>query len=99
MTHPAELKQLLEDLRAEDPPSDIIAPDGTFMVIVLEPPDKRVELDAESARLVLASSDTVERLFEALDYPEDCFIELHGFTVDASVMSYLERYCSTVDEL
>lgn len=94
-----ELQQLVEDLKVENPHSGVATQPDSRMVILIEETDDRHELDAEASRLLLSSPESVERLFEALDYPEESFFELHNLEIDSEVMSALESFATTVDEM
>lgn len=96
---PTELDQLIEDLRAECPNTGVVAHTGSKMVVVLEENNQRLSFDQKECELLLSSPDSVERLFEALNYPEDVFVELHDLVLDVEVMSELESFASTVDEM
>lgn len=99
MQRPAELQQLVDELRAEKPKSSVITVEASKLVIAVEDTEDRHEFTAEEAELVLANRDTVDRLFEAMDYPEETFVELHNMTVDEEVMAELEKFSGTVDEM
>lgn len=69
------------------------------MVIVLEENGDRIEFKADECRLLLSSPDTVRRLFDALDYPEEVFVEFYGVEIEPEVMSELEDFASSVDDM
>jgi hypothetical protein len=96
---PAELDQLIEDLKAEKPHSNVLVQADSKMVIVVEETDDRHEFGAEECRLLLSNPKTVERLFEALEYPDEALAELHGLVIDPEVMAELESLVATVDEM
>jgi hypothetical protein len=99
MKRPSELDQLISDLEDENPVSSAATQSDSKMVLVIEENDTRYEFDGREAKLLLSGTDAVDRLFEALFYPEECFIELHNIEIDRDVMSELESFCSTVDEM
>ncbi len=99
MKRPTELDQLLDDLRAENPASSVAVQPESKMVLVIEEPQARYEFDGSEAKLLLSSREAVERLFEALLYPEETFIELYSLEIDREIMDELENFCSTVDEM
>ena len=98
MNRPAEVQRLIEDLGAEKPHSSVISQDDSRLIVTVEDPQARYEFSGPEAKLLLASPNTVERLFEALDYPEETFIDLHSMVVDEEITSALESYSATVDE-
>lgn len=99
MSRPAELEQLLEDLRTERPVSNVAVQPESKMVIVVDETEARYEFDGDEAKLLLSSTESVGRLFEAINYPEETFFELHALTVDPDVMTELESFAATVDEM
>jgi|PlaIllAssembly_1097288.scaffolds.fasta_scaffold261981_2 hypothetical protein len=99
MKRPAELIQLLDELKGEAPESAVVVQADSRLVVVIDDTEVRYEFTGPEAKLLLASRDTVERLFEALDYPEETFVELQNLTIDEDVMAELESYASTVDEM
>lgn len=94
-----ELEQLITELRGENPVSHVVTNPDSKMVIIIEETNDRHEFKAEESRLLLSSADTVRRLFDALDYPEEAFVEFYGIEVDPDVMSELEDFASSVDEM
>jgi hypothetical protein len=97
---PAEVEQLIEDLKDEKPHSSVVTQGDGKMVIYLPQVLEALSFNDEECQLLLASRQTVERLFEALDYPEESCVELYGsVAVDTDVMSALEDHASTVDEM
>jgi hypothetical protein len=96
---PADVEQLIADLRDEKPHSGVVAQTDSRMVILVEETEARHIFDAGEARLLLSSPESVRKLFEALDYPEEAFVELHGLDIEAETMSELEGLASTVDEM
>jgi hypothetical protein len=99
MKRPAELQQLIEDLKAEKPGTGVVAQADSKLVVVVEDTEARFEFTADEAKLLLSSRDSIERLFEALDFPSETLVELQNLTIDEEVMGELEAYASTVDEL
>lgn len=96
---PVEVEQLIEDLRAEKTPSNVAVQPDSQMVVLTEDDEQRYVFDASECRSLLASSSAVQRLFEALDYPEGAMVELHDLVIEPEVMSELESMASTVDEM
>jgi hypothetical protein len=97
---PPELDQLINDLREEKPRGNtFVQPQSKLIVVIDDDAKARYVFDADECRLLLADPDSASRLFEALDYPEETFIELHDLAVDPEVMSELEKFASTVDEI
>ncbi len=99
MKRPSELDQLISDLTEENPVSSVVTQPDSKMVLVIEENETRYEFNAQEAKLLLSSVDAVDRLFEALLYPDESFIELHNLDIDRDVMGQLESFCSTVDEM
>jgi len=99
MKRPAELTQLLIDLKAEAPDSSVIVNPDSAMTIAFEDQVERHRFTGEECQLLLSSAKAVDRLYEALDYPEESFVELHSLDLDPDVMETLERWASTVDEM
>lgn len=54
---------------------------------------------AQECQLLLRDEATVKRFFDALDYPDNIFIEVCDLVLEPEVMTELEAYASTVDEL
>jgi len=94
-----ELEQLIVDLREEKPVTNVVVNSESKLVVVDEMLDDRYEFNSEEAKLLLSSREAVGRLFEVLDYPEETFVELHGMEIDKEVMTELEEFASTVDEM
>lgn len=94
-----ELEQLITELRGENPVSHVVTNPESKMVVIVEESNERHEFKADECRLVLSSADTVRRLFDALDYPEEAFVEFYGIEVEPDVMSELEDFASSVDDM
>jgi hypothetical protein len=100
MKRPAELVQLLIDLQAEKPESGVITANDSKMVMTFEENQDRYEFTGPECQLILSSGKALDRLYEALDYPEESFIELHNLDgIDPGVMERLEDWAATVDEM
>lgn len=96
----SEVEQVIEDLRHETPQCAVVPHDkDSSMIVIVEDSEERLIFTVEESKLLLGSRDAVKRLFEALDYPEEAFVELHGLVVEAEIMSELESLASTVDEM
>lgn len=95
----SELEQVITELRGENPVSHVVTNPDSKMVIVIEENDDRHEFKADECRLLLSSADTVRRLFDALDYPEEAFVEFYGIEIEPEVMSELEDFASSVDDM
>ena len=94
-----EVEQLITDLRSEKPQSGAVTHEDSTMVMLIEDTEDRHVFNAEESRLLLSNQGSIKRLFEALDYPEEVIVELHGIDLDADSMSELESLASTVDEM
>jgi hypothetical protein len=100
MKKPADIVQLLEDLKDEVHDSSVGTDKTSKAVIHLDPDDEKgFTLNAEECRLLLHSEVTVRQLFEALDEPEEASISLHSLDVTQQVQDALERSFMSVDEL
>jgi hypothetical protein len=101
MERPVELNELLEELRAGQPPAPGPAVTGGKLIIavVIGDTKDRYELSGEEAQMLLADPKNVERLFEALDYPEDAVVQIHGLQVSDEAMAELEKWAWEVDEM
>lgn len=96
---PADVEQLITDLRAEKPHTGVVAQADSKMVVVVEENEARHVFNAEESKLLLSTQESIQRLFEALDYPLEVFVELHGIEIEPDSMSELEKFASTVDEM
>lgn len=95
-----EVEQLITDLREEKPQSAVIVHDkDSSTVVIVEETEERLVFNVEESRLLFSNRETVKRLFEALDYPEEVFVELHGLEIEPETMAELESLASTVDEM
>ena len=99
MTRPNEVQQLVEDLKTENPHSLAVIQPDSKLVVVNEDTDSTLAFNGEEAKLLLSSRDTVDRLFESMGYPDEVFVEIHNIVIEEEIMSALENYASTVDEL
>lgn len=100
MNRPDEVVQLLTDLEAEKPDSAILITKDSKMVMTFEGRTDRFEFTGPECQLLLSSRKNVDRLFDALDYPDETFIELHSVEgLDPYVMETLEEWAETVDEM
>lgn len=95
----SELEQFITELRGENPVSHVVTNSESKMVLIIEDTDERHEFKADEARLILSSVDSVRRFFDVLDYPEEAFVEFYGIEVEPDVMSELETFASSVDDL
>lgn len=96
----AEIEQLIRDLKDENPVSGVVTQEDSKMVIIDEGDGgKRYSFSAGECRLLLSNPTSVERLFEVLEYPEEAFVELYELVVEPEVMSELDAYAQTVDEM
>jgi hypothetical protein len=96
-----ELDQLITELGAEKQPDTVMVQPQSKMVVIAEADDteERHVFNARECQLLLSSADTVGRLFEALDYPDEAFVELYGLIIEREVMEELEKFSSSIDEL
>lgn len=101
MKYSNALVGFLEELQEENLPHTVVTHPGSKMVVVVEDPSKgelRYEFLQEHCKNILSSRDAVERFFEALNFPEEAFVELHELVIDQDVLIKLENTFSTVDE-
>ena len=96
---PDALAQLLDDLKAEASESSVVTIEGSYAKLSLDPDVEPIRLSREQAELVLNTPDTVELLYEALDFPIDAAIELHHIRISDKVQEALELNFKTVDEV
>jgi hypothetical protein len=94
---PTEVEALLEELKTQNVRSHVRV-DGVGKMIIGND-DVRYTFTADECKLLLANKENVDTLFEALDYPEDAFVELYGIDTDQEVWGQLEEWSSSVDEL
>lgn len=98
MNKPAELVQLVDDLRTEILPNSVETNRASKAVLYLNAQDDTgIELTAEDCRLLLATPSTVDRLMDALP-SGDLSLVLFDVTVTDDVRDLLERQFTTVDE-
>lgn len=98
MARPVEVEELLAELRQEAPHSGVIS-QAESKLVLLANGDDRYEFTEEEAVLLLSSGDTLARLIDALDYPDDMTAELHSLEIDQDVLMALEKVTSAVDEM
>lgn len=96
---PVELEQLITDLQSEKLHTGVAVHADSKMVIIDDETDERHSFSADESKLLLSSPDSIRRLFEALNYPDEVFVELHDLTIDPEAMAELESFASTVDEM
>lgn len=100
MKKPADIVQLIEDLKDEVHDSTVGTDKTSKAVIHLEPDDEKgISFNAEECKLLLHSEDTVRQMHEALDEPEEATISLHNLDLNQEVLDALERTFMAVDEL
>jgi hypothetical protein len=96
---PLEVEQLITDLRSQNGKSHVVAgPDGS-LVLIQEATNEKIVFNGEEAILLLADTSAVEKLFEALDYPDEMAVELHELVIDDDVLKALEEFTTSVDEM
>ena len=89
MKKPNTLLELLEVLKDEIMDSDVVTTSSSFMKLLFDD-GQELELNRHEMELVLNSTSTVERLFEALNEPIDCGVEIHGATLPSGATDALE---------
>lgn len=100
MKKPADLVQLIEDLKSEVHDSSVGGDKHSKVVIHTEPDDEiGISLNFEDCKLLLHSEKTVRQMHEALDEPEEASISIHGLDLNQDVQDALERTFMSVDEL
>lgn len=100
MKKPADLVQLIADLKEEVHDSSVGTDKTSKAVIHLDPDDEKgISLNAEECKLLLHSEDTVRQLHDALDETEEASISLHNLDLTQEVQDALERTFMSVDEL
>ena len=102
MKKPEPLVSLLEELQTEAGTSEVVAVPTSKVIIYTDPEaadeEDGISLTGEQAKLLFASVETVERLFDALNDPDDASICFFDLTLPAHVMDTVERKCIAVDE-
>ena len=93
---------LLEELLNEGVTSDISVFSTSKAVIYLQPDavneEDGLSLTGEECKLLFATTDTVERMLEALHYPDEASLCLFDLTLSQKVMDFVERRFIAVDE-
>lgn len=94
------LGPLLEELRNEGVQSDAsIGKRSEAILYVSDDVDEPIFINAEDCKLVFANADTVDRLLEALDNPENPSVTLVDIVFSDEMLDILERRFSSVDEM
>lgn len=100
MKKPADLVQLIEDLKSEVHDSSVGGDKRSKAVVHIDPDDEiGISLNFEECKLLLHSESTVKQMHDAFNEPEEASIALHGLTLDQEVQDALERTFMSVDEL
>lgn len=100
MKKPADLVQLIEDLKEEVHDSSVGTDKSSKAILHLDPDDERgVALSEADCKLLLHSEDTVRQMHEAIGEPEEASISLHSLDLNQEVQDALERTFMSVDEL
>ena len=98
MTKTNALLQLLDELREDVTDSNAVTTPASKLKIIFDKSNV-LEFNQAETELLLHSVHTVDQLFEALNEPVGCAVELHSVRVDDSVHDALERLFAAVDEV
>jgi hypothetical protein len=100
MKKPADLVQLIQDLKDEVHDSSVGTDKSSKAVLHLDPEDEKgIVLNADECKLLLHSENTVQQFHQALGEPEEASISLHNLDLGHEVLDALERTFMSVDEL
>lgn len=101
MKKPDDLIQLLEELEPEIRDSSVEGEKGSKAVIHLEEDEDEsgITLTFKECQLLFHSEATVRQMHEALGSPDEATLSLFDLTLDADVLSTLERTFAAVDEM
>jgi hypothetical protein len=98
MEMPHALEQLIADLDTGEE-SSVVTIEDSHAVIYLADDTEGMRLNRREVELLFNDTNTVRQLFEALDEPEDCAIELCNVRLEQNVQDALERCFASVDEV
>lgn len=102
MKKPEALVQLIEELRGENPESQVETIRESKAVLYpnddAASDDNGISLSGEDCRLLFANEVTIERLFEALNDTDDASLALFDITVPGEILDILEQRFVAVDE-
>jgi hypothetical protein len=100
MKKPADLVQLIEDLKGEVHDSSVGGDKRSKAVVHIDPDDEvGISLNFEECKLLLHSEDTVKQMHDAFGEPEEASVSLHALDLNQEVLDALERNFVSVDEL
>lgn len=100
MKKPADLVQLIEDLKNEVHDSSVGGDKRSKAIVHIDPEDEvGLTLNFEECRLLLHSEDTVRQLHEAINEPDEASVSIHNLDLNQGVLDALERTFVSVDEL
>ena len=102
MKKPDLLVQLLSELHSEETESEVLVTPESKAIIFVDDDhaadEDGLELTAEECRLLLANTDTIERMIDALNCPGEASLCLFDLGLSPGIIDRLERHFSTVDE-
>lgn len=102
MKKPDALIQLVEELRSERLESQAETDHDSKAIVFLDDEaandDNGIEITSEECRLLFASRDTIERLFEALGDPKNASLALFDVNLSGRILDKLEQRFIAVDE-
>lgn len=99
MNKPAELVQLIEDLRAEARTGLVeVGRNSNAIIYVGSDDDEGITLSSEDCRVLFDSVDAIDRLIEALPLADDLSVVFVDVILHDKVRDMVERRFSTVDE-
>jgi hypothetical protein len=95
---PKNIAQLIEELKSEIEPLDVDVTSQSKAIINDDTSDIDIEISGKDCLYLFASDDTIERLFDLIDNPDDTYLTLVELNFDSSVVDMLERHFAAVDE-
>lgn len=100
MKKPADLVQLIEDLKSEVHDSSVGGDKRSKATVHIDPDDEvGISLNFEECKLLLHSESTVKQMHDAFGEPEEASVSLHSLDLNQEVLDALERNFVSVDEL
>lgn len=100
MKKPADIVQLIEDLKSEVHDTSVGGDKRSKAVVHIDSDDEvGISLNFEECKLLLHSEHTVRQMHEAFGEPDEASIGLYTLDLTQEVLDALERTFVSVDEL
>jgi hypothetical protein len=104
MKRPEDLEHLIDELRSEQIDSELQTLAATCAKVYMDPDDddpSNFKLSGEECQLIFSSVSTVDRFLEAIGDTSDASLTLTELDMEPvpEVLTHLERYFATVDQL